>query len=55
MIVDGYVGKSGVSINAHLHTATVLDGNIVITDKDHIKVHLNLPRDKINFFQVKYN
>lgn len=55
MTVDGYVGKSGVAIDASLHSSTVLDGKVELTDNMRVKVHFNLPNEKVNFVQVSTN
>ena len=53
MEVDAHAARTGLKMSANMHTSTVLDGHLVIDSGKLMSVKLNMPKDKVEIFDIK--
>lgn len=53
MGVDAFVARTGLRMVTTLHTSTVVDGQILMQGGKLINIDLNMPRDRIEIFNLE--
>lgn len=54
MSVDAFVTKSGLKMVSTVHSSTLLKGHLELQDGKIFNANLDMPKDKMEIFSLKY-